>query len=448
MHEIKQYDISPISNYKILPNGFLRFVAPFFRTTDANEKGIKYFDKDSNPYYQRVSKELLDRTSNTFAGISITSEHPKEFIDSSNAATVTKGLTGTSQNSIFVTDKFSWITGTVFDEALINDIRNKVRSEISPGYLAALRSTDQQDVKDRIDQKGNHIAFVTSGRMGSTVSLNVDSTEWESTIDLAQFDSDYVDLIQSDLNTLPDRFLDLSINPDQEFVNLDQFTKKGIVTMKTANIVYDNQVFTIQCDQADQVATIFNDGQKLIKNLSEEKNNLVKQNDTLAAESKTEREKFEALQSELDAKKAENQTDKKETVKTEATAIALSMFKVLPKLLAVNPEYEINLDALDEIVLKRDFLLTVLPNQKDTFVSMNLDTSTIEGSRNIGKIEALFDLKSAELEQKQKDQSQNKPYSNLEELKILLTAKNGQEKQTDEKPDLMKDYIAAIDNNF
>ena len=542
MDSYKQFDIAPISSYKILPNGFLRFSAPFFRTTNANEKGIRYFDKEGKPYYQKVSRELLDRTVGTFAASSITSNHPpnKEFIDSTNAAALTKGLTGTSKTSLFVTDKFAWITGTVFDEELILDIKNKVKSEISPGYLASLKSTDQADVKDRIDQIGNHLAFLQSGRMGSTVSLNIDSAEdyestidysqfdsdyvnliqsdlgnlpdrfidfsinqetiklkkdivtmgtativfnnqaftiqcdqadqvgnhlaflqsgrmgstvslnidsadkYESTIDYLQFDSDYVNLIQSDLGNLPDRFLDFSINPDKETIKL----KKDIVTMGTATLVYNNQAFTIQCDQADQVATIFNDSQKEIATLNTEKSDLVKQNDSLKTDSKTAREKSEALQLTLDSKESENQTDAKETVENKAVEIALSMFKVLPKLLAVNPGYVISQDSLDETVLKRDFLIEVLPDQKNTLMLMNLDSSTIAGSKNIGKIEALFDLKSEELDQKQKDSTQNKPYSSLEELKILLTANSKQQPQKDETPDPMKAYIASIDNNF
>ena len=445
MDSFRQFDIAPISSYKILPNGFLRFVAPFFRTTDAKEKGIRYFDKEGKPYFQTVSKELLDKTAGTFAGIPITSDHPKEFIDSTNAAIATKGLTGTSKSSIFVTDKFSWITGTVYDEALIEDIKNKVRGEISPGYLASLKSTDQEDVKDRIDQVGNHLAFLKSGRMGSSVALNIDSADkYESTIDYSQFDSDYVNLIQSDLGNLPDRFIDFSIN--SETINLN---KKDIVTMGTATIVFNNQAFTIQCDQADQIATIFHDAQKEIVTLKTEKSDLVKQNDSLETDSKTAREKSEALQLTLDSKEeSEKQTDEKETVETKAIEIALSMFKVLPKLLAVNPGYVISQDSLDETVLKRDFLIAVMADQKDALMSMNLDSSTIAGSKNIGKIEALFDLKSEELDQKQKDSSQNKPYSSLEELKILLTANSKQQPQKDEKPDPMKAYIASIDSNF
>jgi len=444
MDSFRQFDIAPISNYKILPNGFLRFSAPFFRTTDSSEKGIRYFDKEGKPYYQKVSRELLDKTAGTFAGISITSDHPKEFIDSTNAAEFTRGLTGTSKTSLFVTDKFSWITGTVYDEALIEDIKNKVRGEISPGYLASLKSTDQADVKDRIDQVGNHLAFLKSGRMGSSVALNIDSADkYESTIDYSQFDSDYVNLIQSDLGNLPDRFIDFSIN--SETINLN---KKDIVTMGTATIVFNNQAFTIQCDQADQVATIFNDAQKEIVTLNTEKTDLVKQNDSLKTDSKTAREKSEALQSALDSKESEKQTDEKATIENKAVEIALSMFKVLPKLLAVNPGYVISQDSLDETVLKRDFLIEVLPDQKAVLMSMNLDSSTIAGSKNIGKIEALFDLKSEELDQKQKDSSQNKPYSSLEELKILLTANSKQQPQKDETPDPMKAYIASIDSNF
>lgn len=443
---IKQSDIAPISSYKILPNGFMRFVAPIFRTTDSSERGIKYFDKEGKPYYQTVSKELLDRTAENFSGIPITSDHPKEFIDSTNAAINSKGLSGTSQNSIFVTDKFAWITGTVFDETLIQDIKNKTRNEISPGYLASLKSTDQEDVKDRVNQIGNHLAFLQSGRMGSTVALAVDSAEeWESTIDYLQFDSAYVNLIQSDIGNLPDRFLDLSINPNKETINL---TKKDIVTMGTATIVYNNQAFTIQSDQADQVAAIFNNAQTEIATLSTEKIDLVKQNDSIKTDFEATREKSKALQLALDSKESENQTDEKETIKNQAVEIALSMFKVLPKLLSVNPDYVISQDSLDETILKRDFLIVVLPDQKDVLMLMNLDASTIAGAKNIGKIEALFDLKSSELEQKQKDSSLNKPYSSLEELKILLTANSQQDQQKEEKIDPMKAYIAAIDSNF
>ena len=218
--------------------------------------------------------------------------------------------------------------------------------------------------------------------------------------------------------------------------------------MGTATIVFNNQAFTIQCDQADQVATIFNDAQKEIVTLNTEKTDLVKQNDSLKTDSKTAREKSEALQSALDSKESEKQTDEKATIENKAVEIALSMFKVLPKLLAVNPGYVISQDSLDETVLKRDFLIEVLPDQKAVLMSMNLDSSTIAGSKNIGKIEALFDLKSEELDQKQKDSSQNKPYSSLEELKILLTANSKQQPQKDETPDPMKAYIASIDNNF
>ena len=435
---IQQFDRSPISSYKILENGFLRFSAPIFRVTSESEKGIKYFDSEKKPYFQKVSKKLLDSSLNTFLGLPITSDHPDAFVDSSNAAIVTKGLTGTAQSSIFVSDKFAWITGTVFDENLIQDIKLKERAEISPGYLASLQNTDQDDIKLRLDQKGNHVAFVKRGRMGSAVGLTIDSGELEPS---EQFDADFDALMKSDLGNLPDRFLDFSINPDRETINLK--STEELITMKTANLIFDDQVYAIQSDRADEVSKIFSDALKELSALKVEKNDLVKQNEDSKAS-------IETLRSEFAAKETKIQTDTQANVKEEAIKIAMGIHQILPRILAINPSYEINMDALDEVGMKKEFLMALLPEQKDSFMAMNTDPATLEGAMNIGKISMLFDCKVGELNRQDdalETKTSAKPYSSLDELKILLT--NGtNSKPKDRKPDPNLEYVKNIDSNY
>jgi Uncharacterized protein conserved in bacteria (DUF2213) len=458
---LHQYDFAPVSKAIVLPNGYLHFVAPFFRVTDNSEKGIRYFDRQGKPYYQRVTKELLERTAHTFKGLPITDNHPPQFLDTKNTKDYSRGLTGTSNLATHVTDKFAWLIGTAYDEALIEGIKNKQKREISPGYLAALKDTDQADIKDRTDMIGNHIAFVSRGRNGSLVALNLDSSDeaWQFCADVEQFDSDYIQQVKKEIEYLPREFLDLTyVKEKTGLVNLDLYSKPQETTaMKTAQLVVDHQVLSFQSDSVEDITAAFKKLQATLASLEAEKATLQTQKDTADRAVETEKGKAEALKSELTSatEKLNKQNDaaNSSNSRSEAVKLAVSMLKVLPPLLAVEPKFELTEDSLDETKLKQRFLCAVMPEKKEEIQAWNLDSATTEGAKNLGKLEALYEIKSGEVQQKQADSQQKKPYSSLDELKLLLT--NGVVKNQDSGNSdstsidkSRKEYVSTVDSNF
>ena len=441
---VKQLDFNPISKAIVLPNGFMHWLAPVARVTHPNEKGLKYFDKEGKVYYQKVTKELLERTIDSFKGVPVTDGHPIDFLDTKNAAQFTKGLTSTGASSSFITDTHVWLCGTNYDESLIQGIVDKKKREISPGYFAKLLSTSDEEVKEQVDRKGNHMAFVTRGRNGSTVALNLDSeADWDYCIDNEQFDSDYVALIKRDLEYLPESFLAFDF---RESVDLTPFVQKD--SMKTASIVIDGQAHSFQSEDPSPIVAYF---KKLMADIKKDEE-ADKKMGMKDAEIASANGQIDELKIEIETLKTK-QTDSTGMVsKDQATSTAIAMFQVLPKILALNPAYEITADSLDDKELKRQFLILAVKDRADEFKAWNLDESTIEGAKNTGKLEALYEIKSSSVVVKTADA---KPYNSLEELKTLLTSSTVVSQQKDESADnqaalmkALKEQVSAVDSNF
>lgn len=170
-----QTDTLPIKEYHVTDQGYLRFIAPIARVG----KLLNFNKVTKKPYYQIVTKEVLINSAETFKFQVITDGHPKDeadnaiLVNAENAQQYQKGLT---QGLIFFDGNFLWGSGVVTDGELVQEILNKRKRQISPGYQVALKQVDTSDF-EQIKRVGNHIAFLPYGRSGSDVGVNIDEFE-------------------------------------------------------------------------------------------------------------------------------------------------------------------------------------------------------------------------------------------------------------------------------
>jgi hypothetical protein len=418
-----QIDKFPLSKAVVLPNGFVRFVCPIARVTKPGEKGfLNISQNDSKPYYQRISKEVLERTKDSFLTIPATHKHPPEFVNSINSRQYTRGLTGSSKNSIIQIDSYQFATGTIFDEELIKAIKEQVAREISPGYRVAL-SPLQNDTCDQVDRRGNHLAFLASGRQGSNVSLQLDESEiaWDYASQY-QFDEAELADIKQEILALPTGYLDLSYVEQTIDLNMVSDTKKQTdkdeKDMNKLQLVTDQGiVLTLESEQCDQVADYVD--------------RLKKKNDVLAIEaaSKISKEQIDQATARLEALTQENETlktqqndsgkdaeivkltamietlkqavDKEQTdgfdrevVKKEAEKLALDFIKVSPHIIALDPSHQFDsVVSLSEMY--QIYAGLALPERKAEFDGMQLDSS-VEGQMNSAKLAGIFEVLSTQ----------------------------------------------------
>jgi hypothetical protein len=474
-----QIDKFPLSKAVVLPNGFVRFVCPIARVTKPGEKGfLNISQNDSKPYYQRISKEVLERTKDSFLTIPATHKHPPEFVNSINSRQYTRGLTGSSKNSIIQIDSYQFATGTIFDEELIKAIKEQVAREISPGYRVAL-SPLQNDTCDQVDRRGNHLAFLASGRQGSNVALQLDESEiaWDYASQY-QFDEAELADIKQEILALPTGYLDLSYVEQTIDLNMVSDTKKQTdkdeKDMNKLQLVTDQGiVLTLESEQCDQVADYVD--------------RLKKKNDVLAIESasKVSKEQIDQATAKLDALTQENaslktqQTDGSqqtivtleaqiEALKTQqgdrvvtqldqsaiqdkARELALDFMKVAPSILKLDPAYQF--DSVPSLAeLQRSFVVLACPAKATEIKALQLDDSQ-QGQINAAKIAGYFEVLNAPnfttVAQQQKDSSEDNNFSKA--LQTILSHGVQQDSQyvAAQKTDTAtKTFISEVDSRF
>jgi len=130
--------------------------------------------REYRPPEEVFSEETLD----SFALVPVTDEHPHEKVTSRNASKYTRGSLGETVVRDLENDHVKSAL-TVFDEILIKKIEGG-KTEISSGYSMEPDHTPgvtpEGERYDLVQRKirGNHVAVVTAGRAGKTVSIRMD----------------------------------------------------------------------------------------------------------------------------------------------------------------------------------------------------------------------------------------------------------------------------------
>lgn len=455
-----QSDSLPLSKFKILPNGNLHFLAPIARVTTPNEKGLPYYDSKGSKYYQKVNLDVLTKSIDSFKGISICLNHPNEKVRTSpNKRALTRGLTSTGKT--FNSDTHIWMCGTNFDEELIKSILEKRTPQISLAYDIELKPTDQKDVFDQIKRDGDHLAFVPKGRNGDTVALNLDKEDSEDNCLFTYFSeyntdsTDYLQLLRSELDRLPESIINLEEVYLPELINLDTnlVTKKleGGTRMKSFSIV-DNKgsVITYQADTeevSDYIQHLRSETEKATVALSNQ--------DSVSKNLESLESKITDLESQITELTTQNEQlknlsnqDSSEEINKKAGAIALGMFEILPSILQLDSSYEIGSVPKSQTELMRDYLILVNPARKDELSGMNFDSSSPEGIRNTALIEGMYlvtkDLASS---RKQKLEQKDSGITEMDALQRLLRGTLVQD-SAPKTEDKMKERSKVIDSNF
>jgi hypothetical protein len=440
---IKQIDNFPLSKAVVLPNGYVRFVAPIARATPEGSKGfLNISQKDGKLYYQKVSKELLEKTKGSFANLPVTKGHPKHFLNSSNTAQYVKGFSGSSRDSVIQVDNYQFATGTIFDEDLITAIKNRSFNQISPGYKTNL-STLQNDECDQLSRIGNHLAFVSHGRNGSTVALQLDESDipWDSLLS-EQYDEAAIADIAREITGLPESFLDLSFST--EVINLDsvKIQQKDERVMPKLQLVTDQStIVALESDQCDEIASYID--------------RLKKKNDdaTIAMSTMVSKDQVDAAVAELEKLKAQKPETTEQideaAIQSTAQKMALDFVKVVPNILKLNPQHQFDsVPSLPE--LHRAFLVLACPARKDEFMSMQLDKSP-EGIRNAARLEGNYEVLSTQgVTTQQTDSAQNSQFSSalqsiLQHSAVVVSPEQNYQQQTDSA---QKSFVSEVDARF
>lgn len=169
-----RYDVAPIDKYELTPEGYLRVHATIART------GVQHYsnaDGSIRREYRAPEDVALPESLASFAGKSVTDEHPPVLLDSTNTKNYQKGFTGTE---IVYDNGFVRAVMTVTDQELIDKIQRGDASEVSAGYRVDFDANpgttadgEHYDGRQK-DIKGNHVAVVKTGRAGPQVKLHLD----------------------------------------------------------------------------------------------------------------------------------------------------------------------------------------------------------------------------------------------------------------------------------
>lgn len=169
-----RYDIGPIESHELTPEGYLRVHATIART------GVQHYsnaDGSIRREYRAPEDVALPESLASFAGKSITDEHPPILLDSANTKHYQKGFTGTE---IVYDNGFVKAVMTVTDQDLIDKIQRGDAVEVSAGYRVAYDANpgitpDGEHYDGRQKEIiGNHVAVVKTGRAGPQVKLHLD----------------------------------------------------------------------------------------------------------------------------------------------------------------------------------------------------------------------------------------------------------------------------------
>jgi len=169
-----RYDVAPIEKYEVTPEGYLRLHATIART------GVQHYvnaDGSTRREYRAPEDVAAPESLASFAGKSVTDEHPPELLNTANTKYYQKGFTGTE---IVYDNGFVRAVMTVTDEDLIKKIQRGDATEVSAGYRVAYDANpgttpDGEPYDGRqMEIMGNHVAVVKTGRAGPQVKLHLD----------------------------------------------------------------------------------------------------------------------------------------------------------------------------------------------------------------------------------------------------------------------------------
>jgi len=169
-----RYDVAPIEKYELTPEGYLRLHATIART------GVQHYsnaDGSIRREYRAPEDVALPESLASFAGKSVTDEHPPVLLDSANTRNYQKGFTG---SEIVYDNGFVRAVMTITDQDLIDKIQRGDATEVSAGYRVAFDAnpgiTPDGEPYDGSQKEiiGNHVAVVKTGRAGPQVKLHLD----------------------------------------------------------------------------------------------------------------------------------------------------------------------------------------------------------------------------------------------------------------------------------
>lgn len=158
-------------NLSETPEGFLIAQnVPIARTGEqvylARELGITDGDPERQIRVIRPEEEVFDPVAMaSFEGKDVTDGHPNEGVDASNFANYSKGhIQNVRRNgNVLEADLF------IKDPILISEIQNKVKREVSCGYLCEYEPLGDGYKQTHI--RGNHVAVVPRGRAGHEIAI-------------------------------------------------------------------------------------------------------------------------------------------------------------------------------------------------------------------------------------------------------------------------------------
>jgi len=169
-----RYDVAPIEKYELTPEGYLRLHATIART------GVQHYsnaDGSIRREYRAPEDVALPESLASFAGKSVTDEHPPVLLDSANTRNYQKGFTG---SEIVYDNGFVRAIMTITDQELIDKIQRGDATEVSAGYRVSFDANpgttpDGEPYDGRQTEIiGNHVAVVKTGRAGPQVKLHLD----------------------------------------------------------------------------------------------------------------------------------------------------------------------------------------------------------------------------------------------------------------------------------
>lgn len=169
-----RYDVAPIERYELTPEGYLRLHATIART------GVQHYsnaDGSIRREYRAAEDVALPESLASFAGKSVTDEHPPVLLDSANTKNYQKGFTG---SEIVYDNGFVRAIMTITDQELIDKIQRGDATEVSAGYRVSFDANpgttpDGEPYDGRQTEIiGNHVAVVKTGRAGPQVKLHLD----------------------------------------------------------------------------------------------------------------------------------------------------------------------------------------------------------------------------------------------------------------------------------
>ncbi len=138
----------------------------------ARELGLEDGDPDRPVTVYRGETEVFDPAAMaSFEGKDVTDEHPPETVTPANFASYTKGHLQNvrREGELLVADLF------VKDPALISEIKNRIKREVSCGYFCEYEPEGNGYRQTHI--RGNHVAVVPEGRAGHEIAIKDSAPE-------------------------------------------------------------------------------------------------------------------------------------------------------------------------------------------------------------------------------------------------------------------------------